>query len=118
MVRSAEYPQSSWLVRLLFQAPFWEAEMARTGRPKQLLVLDASERELLERLARRPRTEQRLAVRSRIVLRCADGLDNIAVAAEVGVDPTTVGKWRRRFLAERLEGLSDAPRPGVPRRSR
>ena len=89
--------------------------MARTGRPKQLLVLDASERELLERLARRPRTEQRLAVRSRIVLRCADGLDNIAVAAEVGVDPTTVGKWRRRFLAERLEGLSDAPRPGVPR---
>src|SRR5262245_3750926 len=89
--------------------------MARTGRPKQLLVLEAGEREQLERWARRPRTEQRLAVRSRIVLRCADGLDNDEVAAELGVDDKTVSKWRRRFVERRLEGLSDEPRAGVPR---
>ncbi len=56
------------------------------------------------------RTEQRLALRSRIVLRCAEGVDNNDVAAELGVDRTTVSKWRRRFLAQRLAGLSDAPR--------
>lgn len=89
--------------------------MARTGRPKQPLVLEPVEREQLRRWARRPRTEQRLASRSRIVLRCADGLDNDEVAAELGVHAKTVGKWRRRFLERRLEGLSDDPRPGVPR---
>ncbi len=89
--------------------------MARTGRPKAVLVLDASEREQLEAWARRPRTEQRLARRSRIVLRCADGLDNDEVAAELGVHPKTVSKWRRRFVERRLDGLDDAPRPGVPR---
>ena len=86
--------------------------MARTGRPKQLLVLDASEREQLERWARRGRTEQRLAVRSRIVLRCADGLDNDEVARELAVDAKTVGKWRARFVERRLLGVYDEPRPG------
>ena len=59
--------------------------MARTGRPKQPLVLEPADREQLERWARRPKTEQRLAMRSRIVLRCAEGLDNDEVAAELGV---------------------------------
>jgi transposase len=89
--------------------------MARTGRPKPVLVLESAEREQLARWARRPKTEQRLAVRSRIVLRCAEGADNDEVAAELGVHPKTVGKWRRRFLERRLDGLSDDPRPGVPR---
>jgi transposase len=89
--------------------------MARTGRPKAPLVLGPAEREQLERWARRPRTEQRLATRSRIVLRCAQGLDNDEVAAELGVHAKTVGKWRRRFLERRLAGLDDEPRPGVPR---
>src|SRR2546423_14566532 len=89
--------------------------MARTGRPKQPVVLEPAEREQLERWARRPKTEQRLALRSRIVLRCADGLDNDEVAAELQVHAKTVGKWRRRFLARRLDGLCDDPRPGVPR---
>jgi transposase len=79
------------------------------------LVLEAAEREQLQRWARRPKTEQRLAQRSRIVLRCAAGLDNDEVAAELGVHAKTVGKWRRRFLVRRLDGLSDEPRPGVPR---
>ena len=89
--------------------------MARTGRPKAPLVLEAAERQQLEGWARRPRTEQRLATRSRIVLRCAQGLDNDEVAAELGVHAKTVGKWRRRFLERRLAGLDDEPRPGVPR---
>jgi len=92
-----------------------EAEMARTGRPKQLLVLERADREQLQRWARRPKTEQRLALRSRIVLRCAEGLDNDEVAAELGVHAKTVSKWRRRFVAGGPEALSDQPRPGVPR---
>ncbi len=89
--------------------------MARTGRPKQLLVLGAADREQLERWARRPKSEQRLAIRSRIVLRCAEGLDNDEVAAELGVHPKTVSKWRRRFVEGGPDALSDEPRPGVPR---
>jgi transposase len=92
-----------------------EAEMARTGRPKQLLVLAPADREQLERWARRPKTEQRLAVRSRIVLRCAAGLDNDEVAAELGVHAKTVSKWRGRFVVGGPDALSDQPRPGVPR---
>jgi transposase len=89
--------------------------MARSGRPKAPLVLEPAEREQLERWARRPKTEQRLALRSRIVLRCADGLDNDEVASEFGVNEKTVSKWRRRFVERRLDGLLDDPRPGAPR---
>ena len=89
--------------------------MASMGRPKSVLVLEPAEREQLARWARRAKTEQRLALRSRIVLRCADGVDNDEVAAELGVNPKTVGKWRARFLVRRLDGLWDEPRPGVPR---
>ena len=53
-------------------------------------------------------------VRCRMILRCADGPTNKAVAAELGVHEHTVGKWRRRFLKERIEGLSDKPRPRRP----
>src|SRR3990170_2961164 len=86
-----------------------EAKMARSGRPKQPLVLERAEREQLQRWSRRPKTEQRLASRSRIVLRCGDGLDNDEVASELGVHPKTVGKWRSRFLERRLDGLWDDP---------
>jgi transposase len=78
--------------------------------------LTDEERETLVRWSRRAKSSQALAQRCRIVLGCADGRSNQEVAAEVGVWPQTVGKWRRRFLEKRLEGLADEPRPGAPRR--
>jgi transposase len=86
-----------------------------TGRPKKPLVLTAEERVKLEQWARRPKTAQRLALRSRIVLRCAQGLPNQTVARELRITGATVCKWRERFRAARLEGLADEPRPGAPR---
>ena len=87
----------------------------RAGRPVVAVVLSDEERSYLERRVRSRRVGRGLSERCRIVLRCADGLTNKAVAAEVGVHEHTVGKWRRRFLKDRVEGLSDAPRSGCPR---
>lgn len=86
--------------------------MPRTGRPKALLELSSEEREQLERWASRRKSSQALALRSRIVLGCAEGLPNKEVAAREGVTQQTVGKWRARFLELRLDGLADDPRPG------
>ena len=87
----------------------------RTGRPRKPLLLSDEERAKLEQWARRPKTAQRLALRSRIVLRCAEGVANQVVARELRVTGATVGKWRERFRTARLEGLADEPRPGAPR---
>ena len=79
------------------------------------LVLTDEERRVLEGWARRRKTAQALALRSRIVLACAAGESVSAVAAGLGVSRATAGKWRSRFLAGRLQGLSDEQRPGRPR---
>lgn len=88
--------------------------MARTGRPKALLELTSEEREQLVRWSRRRSSSQALALRSRIVLGCAEGLSNKDVAAREQVVGVTVGKWRARFVEFRLDGLVDDPRPGRP----
>ena len=89
--------------------------MAQRGTPKALLELTADERETLERWARRPKSAQALALRCRIVLACAKGGSNIEVAERLGLNRKTVGKWRQRFVVDRLDGLHDELRPGAPR---
>lgn len=88
----------------------------RTGRPKQPLVLTDEERDRLQSLAHRARSQSLLARRARVVLACAEGLDNQAVAKKLRCSKGMVGKWRSRFLQGRLEGLYDEPRPGAPRK--
>jgi transposase len=85
------------------------------GRPKISLVLSKTEREELVALTLRRKTAQALALRARIVLACADPMDNDDVAARQRVKPKTVGKWRARFVEHLLDGLLDAPQSGAPR---
>ena len=79
------------------------------GRPMAALVLSDGERSFLEAQVRRHRVARSMSNRCRMILRCAEGLSNKAVAAEVGVSAHTVGKWRRRFLENRIDGLLDEP---------
>src|ERR1035437_1145397 len=88
----------------------------RTGRPKATVSVTDEERQQLQSLAHRSRTASLVARRARIVLACAEGVTNTAVAWGLRVAPGTVGKWRQRFVEDRVDGRLDEPRPGTPRR--
>jgi transposase len=89
--------------------------MKTMGRPKAALELSRAEREALQRLTQRRSLGAATVLRAKIVLRCATGADNQDVAEVLGIAQQTVGKWRRRFVERRLEGLTDEPRVGRPR---
>ena len=84
--------------------------------PMAEVVLTVQENNQLVEWTRRHKTSQALALRSRIVLACSQGIANDDVARRLGVNHKTVGKWRRRFVERRLDGLLDEPRPGAPRK--
>jgi transposase len=87
----------------------------RRGPKLPELALTEDERATLQRWARRATSSQALALRCRIVLACAEGVSNAEVVKRLGVSRPTVTKWRSRFVARRLEGLADEPRPGAAR---
>ena len=82
------------------------------------LVIELSdvERAQLESWARRRLSAQALALRSRIVLLAGEGLNNTQIAQALGIDAKSARKWRNRFAEHRLDGLTDEPRPGQPRK--
>jgi len=86
----------------------------RAGRPTTPFVLTDLERDELTRLSKRGRVNRSLAFRARIVLGCVEGT-NSEVAAKLRTSNQTVGKWRKRFVEKRLDGLYDEPRVGAPR---
>lgn len=90
-------------------------ESAMAVQQLAALILSDDERAELTSLAMRRKTAQALALRARIVLACAEGGQNKEVAAKLGLDRSTVGKWRRRFVERRVDGLHDEPRSGAPR---
>ena len=89
--------------------------MAKIGRPLAELRLTDQERADLLRLVRRKRTNPQVAFRAQIILACCD-MSNSAVARKLHTSNPTVGKWRKRFVLQRIDGLYDEPRPGAPRK--
>jgi transposase len=95
--------------------PMTDTGPRRPGPKLAKLALSDDERATLQHWARRRTSSQALALRCRIVLACAEGHSNQAVADRLGISKPTVTKWRSRFVARRLEGLADEPRPGAAR---
>ena len=85
------------------------------GRPVKPIRLSKAQEEKLRLIERRPSSQQSLALRAKVILECAQGKSNLEVAKELGVCQHMVGKWRRRFIEQSLEGLVYAPRSGAPR---
>jgi transposase len=88
----------------------------RRGAPVRILELTAEQREALERWVRRPTTAQGLAQRAEIILECATGESDVQIARKLRSHRLTVGRWRRRFVRDGVDGLLDEPRPGAPRK--
>jgi transposase-like protein len=84
--------------------------------PRHRIELSGEERCVLERAARAEKRSFQDVLRARIVLYAAEGLPDTEIAARLDTSPGLVGRWRRRFAEQRLEGLKDKPRSGRPRR--
>ena len=89
---------------------------SRRATKASVVTLSGEERAYLDRLVRRRKVARGDAQRAEIVLLAADGLNNCAIAAKVGVTRQTVRTWRERFAQHRLDGLCDEPRCGAPRK--
>jgi putative transposase len=85
------------------------------GRPIPAVTIDAGMRAQLQTMTRSRSLPQALTQRAKIILLAADGLNNSAIAVQLGLSRPTVGKWRRRFLSQGLVGLYEEARPGAPR---
>jgi transposase len=103
-----------WRGRFTRLGPGGLPDSPRPGRLKADLVLTGAEREQLARLARRTKTSQVLAMRAKIVLACADGRENKAVAAQLRTSEHNAARWRGRFVRQRLDEPHDEKRPGRP----
>jgi len=108
-----------WRNRFLQERVAGLQDKGRPGRPQypshKPWSLSEDDRQVLERLARRPNSSQKLAQRARIVLEVASGTKDQPAARRLKVSREMVGKWRRRFQEHGLDGLADEPRPGTPR---
>ncbi len=89
---------------------------SRRATKASVITLSVDERAYLDRLVRRRKVGRGDAQRAEIVLLAADGLNNCAIAAKIGVTRQTVRTWRERFAKHRLDGLCDEPRCGAPRK--
>lgn len=90
--------------------------MGGMSRPTTPIVLTSEDRQILKKWSQSSKTEQRLALRSRIILAAANGVSTLAIAEQLSIRPATVSKWRGRFAQQGWSGLRDAPRPGAKRR--
>ncbi len=88
--------------------------LGMANHPAPPLAVSESEAETLRAMARAGTTEQRTALRARIILRAAEGVANVAIADDLGISVPTVGLWRTRFKERGLDGLADGPRTGRP----
>ena len=73
------------------------------------IALTGDERQALEGLLSDESTPKRLLLRAAIVLLAAEGMTNQQIAARLNTDPHTVGRWRKRFCINRIEGLKRRP---------
>ena len=89
--------------------------MRRTPPTVPGFFLTEDQRETLERWLRRPKTGQGLAQRAQIILECTTGKSDVRIAKKLRCNRITVGRWRRRFVRDGIDGLLDEPRPGAPR---
>ena len=87
----------------------------RRGPRLEPITLTAEENHRLVEWTRRHKSSQALAMRARIVFCCQQDRSNREIAQRLRITAQTVGKWRTRFMARRLDGLLDEPRPGAPR---